>query len=452
MTIFRAYDIRGRVPEQLDAALARRIGGAVARHLGAPALVVGRDARSHSPELARALQQGITEAGVDVLDLGLISTPMLYYAVEKSGARGGVMLTASHNPAEYNGFKLCREHAIPISAESGLREIEALALQGDAPPAATPGRVRTTRAPLEGYLAHLQSVGGACPELRVAIDCGNGMAAVALEPLLETLPLQVERLYFEPDGRFPNHPADPLAPENQRDLRAALLASNADFGVAFDGDADRAVFLDERGELVPSDLMTGLLARAQLEREPGGVVLHDLRSSWAVAEAIEEAGGVARRCRVGHSFIKDAMREQRAIFGGELSGHFYFRFSPTLVADDGLAAFVALLDLMAKSGQSLSALAAPLRRYHPSGELNRKLESHAQARRLLEALAVEHAGAAEVCRMDGLLVRYADWWFNLRPSNTEPLLRLNLEARTPERMRLERDRLLARMEQVADGR
>jgi phosphomannomutase len=443
MSIFKAYDIRGIVPDQLDASLARRIGRATARHLGVDRIVVGRDARPHSPELMAGLQRGLTEEGVSVVDIGLVATPILYFAVEKLGAGGGIMLTASHNPAEYNGFKLCGAHAVPIGEASGLKEIEALAAKlGEASGAANPGRVEAVDV-IADYLGHARSVGGRCPDLHVAMDCGNGMAGVALEPLLEDLPLRVERLYFEPDGTFPNHPADPLEPENLRDVIACVRRTGADFGVAFDGDGDRAIFVDERGEVVPCDLMTGILARSQLRKAPGGTVLYDLRSSWATAEEIEAAGGVARMCRVGHSFVKADMRAQDAVFAGELSGHFYFRFSPDLVADDGTAAFLALLDVLAEEGRPLSEVVAPLRRYHTSGELSRRVPD---PRAVIDEVAGEHGNAPEVSRMDGLLVRYEDWWFNLRPSNTEPLLRLNVEARTEERMVAERDRLIARME------
>jgi phosphomannomutase len=294
---------------------------------------------------------------------------------------------------------------------------------------------------VDGYVRHVLSVGASeIPPLRVAIDCGNGMASVGLEPLLARLPLRVERLYFEPDGRFPNHPADPLERQNLRDVCAAVRRVGADFGVAFDGDADRAIFVDERAEPVSSDLMTGLLARSQLRRAPGARVLFDLRSSWATQEAIRDAGGVPEMCRVGHSFVKAHMRQSGAVFAGELSGHFYFRFGPELVADDGIAAFVALLDLLARERKPLSTLVAPLRRYAASGEINRHV---ADPRAVIERIAGEHAGARELSRLDGLLVRYDDWWFNLRASNTEPLLRLNLEARDPERMARERDALLA---------
>jgi phosphomannomutase len=302
--------------------------------------------------------------------------------------------------------------------------------------------VRRTADVMDGYVAHALAVGDNRPTLHVAIDAGNGMAGVALEPLLEQLPLRAEKLYFEPDCTFPNHPADPLHVENLADVRRKVRETGADFGVAFDGDADRAIFVDERGEPVPSDLVTGLLARSQLRRAPGGLVLYDLRSSWATAEEIRAAGGVAEMCRVGHSFVKAAMREKSAVFAGELSGHFYFRFSPDLVADDGIAAFVAMLDVLGREVKPLSALIAPLRRYFASGEVSRRVRD---PQAILAALAREHAGAREVSHMDGLLVRYDDWWFNMRPSNTEPLLRLNVEAKSEAKMQAERDRLLARM-------
>ncbi len=445
MSIFKAYDIRGTVPDQLDATTAHRVGRASTRFLGARRLVVGRDARAHSPELVEALIRGITEEGASVLDLGLAATPTLYYAVDHLAADGGIMVTASHNPAEYNGFKICRENAIPVGGESGLREIEVLsATVAREPVADTPGE-RTPTDVVAGYVEHALAIGGRCPEVRAAIDCGNGMAAVALEPMLERLPLEVERLYFEPDGTFPNHPADPLKTENLRDVCEAVKRTGAAFGVAFDGDADRAVFIDETGAPVPSDLMTAVLARSQLRRTPGGTVLYDLRSSWATAEEIEAAGGIARMCRVGHSFVKADMRRENAIFAGELSGHFYFRFSPTLVADDGLAAFVALVDVLAEEGKPLSELIAPLRRYFASGEISREVGSRERMTAIMDEIAADHMGADEVSWMDGLLVRYADWWFNLRPSNTEPLLRLNLEARDEGRMAEERDCLIARM-------
>jgi phosphomannomutase len=456
VSIFKAYDIRGVVPDQLRPEDAYRIGRATARFLAVSELVIGRDARSSSPALAEALVRGVTREGVEVLEIGLVATPMLYFAVDRLGAGGGIMLTASHNPAEYNGFKICRADAVPIGESSGLKEIEAhyarLASDaGDAAPerdaGSSPQRVRRVDV-VSDYVDHALAVGESRPSLRVAIDCGNGMASVGLSPLLDRLDLEVERLYFDVDCSFPNHPADPLKVENLADVREAVRRTGADFGVGFDGDADRAIFVDECGEPVPCDLMTGLLARSQLRRNPGGRVLYDLRSSWATREEIEAAGGIAEMCRVGHSFVKASMRESGAIFAGELSGHFYFRFSPTLVADDGIAAFVALLDVLASEKRTLSELVAPLRRYATSGEVSRRVsDPHA----VIASVEEEHRGAPEISKMDGLLVRYPDWWFNLRPSNTEPLLRLNVEARTEEEMVRERDRLLARMEQASTG-
>jgi phosphomannomutase len=443
LAVFKAYDIRGTVPDQLDADLAYAIGRATARFVGADRLAVGRDARSHSPELCDALVRGITDESVGVVDLGLVATPMVYFGVADLGLGGGIMVTASHNPAQYNGFKICRENAIPVGEASGLKQIQALSLVcANDPPARSPGRVERMDV-RDGYASHVLSVGSRRPKLRVAIDCGNGMASVGLDPVLERLDIEVERLYFEPDGTFPNHEADPLKVENLKDVGEAVRRVGADFGVAFDGDADRAVFVDEKGRPIASDLTTALMARHQLERSPGGLVLYDLRSSRAVAEEIERAGGVADMCRVGHSFVKAQMRESGAIFAGELSGHTYFRFPNDLIADDGIAAFVAMLDVIAAEGGPLSRIVEPLRRYHASGEINRRVRDTDE---VLAAIEQEHRDAPEISKLDGLLVRYPDWWFNLRPSNTEPVLRLNLEADSESKMQTERDRLLARVE------
>ena len=447
MSIFKAYDVRGVFPDELCADHAYGIGRAVARWLGCRELAIGRDARPSSPELEEALVRGVGDEGVGVVALGLVSTPMLYFAVEQLGVAGGIMITASHNPARYNGFKVCREHAIPVGGPSGLTQIEQLAAQAATWPR-RPAGSRRDAALCAAYVRHVRSVGGRCPRLRVAIDCGNGMAAVGLEPLLAELPLEVERLYFEPDGTFPNHEADPLKRENLEDLVAAVKRSGADLGVAFDGDADRAMFVDEAGAPISADLVTALLAASQLRRHGGGRILYDLRSSRATSEAIAEAGGVPEMCRVGHAFIKARMRESGALFAGELSGHFYFRFSPTLVHDDGVAALVALLDVLAAEGKPLSELVRPLLRYAASGEINRRVRD---VPGLLAALERDHTGKAEISKLDGLLVRYADWWFNVRPSNTEPVVRLNVEAGSRAEMASKRDALLARIGEFETG-
>ena len=446
MALFKAYDIRGIVPDELDATKAYAIGRACAHFMGEGPIAVGRDARTHTPELADALVQGIRDEGLDVIDLGWAATPMLYFGVEKTGAAGGIMVTASHNPGEYNGFKICRAHAVPVGEASGLKEIEALVPERADAPKADPIGVCTKEDVTEAYAEHALAVGGSRPKVKVAIDCGNGMASVGLGPILERLGVEVEPLYFEPDGTFPNHEADPLKLENLEDLVSAVKASGADLGVAFDGDGDRAVFVDEKGRTVSADLATALIARHLLKRNPGARVLYDLRSSRVVHEEIEKAGGEAGMCRVGHSFVKAQMREENALFAGELSGHLYFRFSKHLVADDGTAALVAMLDVLGAAGKPLSELIDPLRRYAASGEINRRV---ADTQAVLQASEAEHADAPFVSRLDGLLVRYPTWWFNLRASNTEPVLRLNLEADTEAEMIERRDELLARIESFA---
>jgi phosphomannomutase len=441
MTLFKAYDIRGIVPSELGPADARRIGRATSEFFGGASVAVGRDARTHSPALKDALVTGLLEGGSDVVDIGLVGTPMLYFAVDRLGLGGGVMVTASHNPAEYNGFKICGRNAVPVGEASGLRDIERLAA-GEGARADRAGSLREAEVTPD-YVEHLLRTFPARPELHVALDCGNGMAGVGLEGVLAQLPLRTERLYFEPDGRFPNHPADPLHVENLADVRREVLRTKAQFGAAFDGDGDRAIFVDENAEPVPADLVTALLARSILRDKPGAKVLYDLRSSRVVAEEIRAAGGVPEMCRVGHSFVKAQMRETGAVFAGELSGHFYFRFSDTLVADDGSAAFLALCDVLARAGRPLSELVAPLRRYAVSGEISRRV---ADPKALIAAIEAEHAGKAKISHLDGLLVEYPDWWLNVRPSNTEPVLRLNLEAKDPAVMERERDRLVGRMD------
>ena len=449
MALFKAYDIRGIVPDELDAAKAYAIGRATAHFAADGPIAVGRDARVHSPSLATALIDGICDEGVCVIDLGLVSTPMLYFGVASLDAAAGVMVTASHNPGEYNGFKICLRDAVPVGEASGLREIEALVDPRSGASKADPRGTVTMHDLVVGYAEHALAVGRGCPALKVVIDCGNGMASVGLEPILEKLPIEVVRLYFEPDGSFPNHEADPLKVENLADVCEAVRREGADFGVAFDGDGDRAVFVDGFGKPISSDLTTALIARHLLRRSPGGLVLYDLRSSRVVAEEIERCGGIARMSRVGHSFVKAQMREEGAIFAGELSGHLYFRFSDKLVADDGTAALIAILDVLDTEGRPLAELIDPLRCYSASGEINSRV---ADVDFVLDEIAGEHSSAPEVSRLDGLLVRYPTWWFNLRPSNTEPVLRLNLEADTAVEMERLRDQMLGRIASLSSGR
>ncbi len=446
--IFKAYDIRGLYPEQVDGSAALAIGRALARHLGGGPVVVGRDMRESGVELQRELVAGLRGEGLDVLDIGRVATPVVYFATSELGAAGGVMITASHNPGRYNGFKLCRENAIPIGIETGLSEIRDAALAPQQPAGEPRGSLRAVPV-LDDYDRSLLE---AFPEasrarLRVAIDAGNGIAGEVIAGLIDGLSLDVTRLYFEPDGTFPNHEADPLKPENLEDLRRAVRREGADLGVAFDGDGDRAVFVDERGEPLPADLTTALFTRVLFDgrwlgAEPGAPVVYDLRSSHVVPEEVAAVGGVPSRSRVGHAFMKQSMRELGACFGGELSGHYYFRFPSGYVADDGTAAMLLMLSVLGQSGRPLSELWQPLRRYAQSGEVNRPLDD---VPGILERVRAAHVeGKAD--DLDGLTVEYPDWWFNLRPSNTEPLLRLNVEAPTEREMIAHRDALLRLIE------
>ncbi|HET9311089.1 MAG TPA: phosphomannomutase/phosphoglucomutase [Actinomycetota bacterium] len=423
--IFKAYDVRGVVPDDLDAALARDIGAAFAHWSGASTIVVGRDCRSSSPELARAISEGATSQGVDVVDLGLASTDLLYFASGRLDVPG-IMLTASHNPKQYNGLKFCLAGAKPVGEETGLRDIRSLVETG-VEPQAEPGRVEH-REMLDEYVEHVLSFVDveAMRPLSVVADTANGMGGLVVPAVMSRLPVTLHHLFPELDGTFPNHPADPIDPENQQDLKAAVLEHGADVGLAFDGDADRVFLVDERARDVSGSLLTALVAIAMLEREPGAKVVHNLICSWTVPEVIREHGGEPVRTRVGHSFIKQVMAETGAIFGGEHSGHYYFR--DNYGADSGLIAAVVAMGELSKSGHALSELLAPLRRYFASGEINSVVDDQ-QAR--IEIVAGHFADGRQD-RLDGLTVEFDDWWCNVRPSNTEPLLRLNAEARTPE--------------------
>ncbi len=424
--IFKAYDVRGVVPDELDASIARRIGAAFAVWTNLPAILLGRDSRISSPELAAAITEGATSVGVNVVDLGLASTDLVYFA---SGSLDlpAVMLTASHNPKNYNGLKFCMPGARPVGEDSGLREIRAIVERGDVPPAATKGSVsqRDLLAPYTEHVLSFVDVAAMRP-MTVAVDTANGMGGLVVPAVMARLPVTLHHLYAELDGTFPNHPADPLDPENQKDLKAAVLEHHADVGLAFDGDADRVFLVDEKAEDVSGSLLTALVARAMLRQEPGAKIVHNLICSWIVPESIRAEGGVPIRTRVGHSFIKQVMAETGAIFGGEHSGHYYFRNNYR--ADSGLIAAVVAMGELSSAGEPLSDVLAPFRKYFDSGEINSRVDDPKAKVEQIAAALVD--GRQD--RLDGLTVEYPDWWFNVRPSNTEPLLRLNVEATMAE--------------------
>jgi phosphomannomutase len=438
--VFKAYDVRGVYPDQLDEELAERVGRAFVALTGAGALAIGQDMRPSSKPMADALATGAMAQGADVVRVGLCSTDMLYYV---SGALdvAGVMITASHNPARYNGLKLCLPGAVPVGEASGLADIKRMVAAGE-PAAATSGRrgsERETPDLLERYAAHVRGFVHAqrLGRLKVVADAGNGMAGHVVPAVFKGLPFELVSMYFELDGSFPNHPADPLNSDNLRELQARVVAEGADVGLAFDGDADRVFLVDERGAIVQSSLVGALVARLMCEREPGATILYNLISSRMVPETVLAAGGTPVRTRVGHSFIKQIMAETRAVFGCEHSGHYYFR--DNYRADSGLIAALVTLEALSRAGRPLSEVLAPYRRYHASGEINRRVDG--DPGQVIRAVAEGYPPEATDF-LDGLTVESGDWWFNLRPSNTEPLLRLNVEAATEAEMARVRDEVL----------
>jgi phosphomannomutase len=437
--IFKAYDIRGVVPDELDEQIAESVGAAFVRLTGAPSVVTVHDMRTSSQPLAGAFARGAVSQGADVIEGGLGSTDMLYYA---SGSLGmpGAMITASHNPARYNGIKLCREGARPVGAETGLTELRDAAAQGLPPYHGTPG-VIVQRDLLSGYAAHLKKLVdlSAIRPLKVAVDAGNGMAGHTAPKVFEGLPLTVVPLYFELDGTFPNHEANPIEPANLRDLQRAVIDAGADIGLAFDGDADRCFVVDERGHIVSPSVLTALIAVRELAREPGAAVIHNLITSRAVPEIITEHGGTPVRTRVGHSFIKARMAETGAVFGGEHSGHFYFR--DFWYADSGMLAALHVLAALGEQQAPLSEILAGYGRYVATGELNSEVQDQAAATERVRAEFASQPGIT-ADGLDGLTITGDGWWFNLRPSNTEPLLRLNLEAADEDTMLRLRDEVL----------
>ena len=452
--IFKAYDIRGTYPEQLDEDAARRIGEAFAHFTEAERVAVGQDMRPSSPALAGAFIEGVNGAGAAVQDLGRVSTDALYFASGRLDVPA-CMFTASHNPARYNGLKLCKSQAVPVGSDSGLTDIRARAEEGSAGAASASGRggeagrERRGAGPggreierveiLEDYATHCRSFVDVdvLRPLRVAIDAGNGMAGATVPEVFDGLPFQVVPLYFELDGTFPNHPANPIEEANLADLRKAVLDSDCDLGIAFDGDADRMFLVDEQAAIVSGSLTTALVAERVLKKSPGEGIIYNLICSWTVPEVIKENGGKPIRTRVGHSFIKDVMAKTGAVFGGEHSGHYYFR--DNFRADSGMIAALMVLESLSLDDRPLSQRLQPFQRYVASGEVNSEVPDQEV---MLDKLTAAYEDGAQD-RSDGLTVEFQDWWFNCRPSNTEPLLRLNLEARSRELMEAKRDEVLS---------
>jgi phosphomannomutase len=442
-SIFKAYDIRGIYPGEIDEETVRAIGAGFAAYLGARRIAVGRDMRLSSPALAAAFIDGVTAQGTDVVDYGMIPTDMLYFAVARDGHDGGVEITASHNPKQYNGLKMVRKEALPLSGDAGIGDIRDMIAGKRLPPAAARRGQVTQADALDRYVEHVMSFiePSLVKPFNVVLDAGSGMGGLVAPKLFERLPCRTTRLCFEIDGRFPNHEANPLIEENRQDIVEAVIAQKADIGIAWDGDADRCFFIDGTGEFVSGDFVTALLAEAFLLRHPGASVVYDLRASHAVRDTVARYGGTALMNRVGHAFIKQRMRDSQAIFGGEVTGHYYFR--DNFYADNGFIPALLMLELMSKKGKSLQQLLEPLRReYFISGEINTKLAGMDAVPATLERIAARYGDGGQAT-LDGLSVEYDDWHFNVRPSNTEPLLRLNLEAKTPEMMSARRDEVLA---------
>ena len=425
--IFKAYDVRGTVPDQFDAGAAAAIGWAFARFSGAPRLVVGRDMRESGRELVPAFAAGAAEAGAGIVDIGLVSTDLLYFASGRLDVPGA-MFTASHNPASYNGIKLCLAGARPVGQDTGLAEVKALAAEAlgrDRPAPAPAERIEEVDL-IDEFAAHVRSFvdTAVLRPLRVVADTANGMGGLVVPRVFAGLPFDLEVLFPELDGSFPNHPADPIQPENLEALRQRVTTTGADVGLAFDGDADRVFLVDEKGEPLSGSLTTSMVAASMLDKHPGSTVVYNLICSKAVPEVIAERGGHGVRTRVGHSFIKAVMAETGAVFGGEHSGHYYFR--DNYRADSGLIAAIVVLEMLSRSECPLSDMRRPFERYAASGEINRRV---ADAGAVVAAVERHYGSAgASLDHTDGLTVDVGGWWFNLRPSNTEPLLRLNLEA------------------------
>ena len=440
--IFKAYDVRGLYPAEIDEEVVRQIGRGFAAYLQPRTIGVSRDMRVSSPSLAAAFIEGARGQGVDVIDYGMLGTDQLYFASVEDKLDGGVQITASHNPGGYNGIKMVREGAQPLSGDAGIGDIRDMIANDRLPaPAARPGSLRT-RDILPPYVDKVMSFIdlSIIKPFNVVLDAGSGMAGLVAPPLFERLPCRTTKLCFEIDGTFPNHEANPLIEENRRDITAEVIRQHADIGIAWDGDADRCFFIDGSGEFISGDFVTALLAEAFLLKHPGATIIYDLRASHAVRDTVARYGGRALMNRVGHAFIKQRMRQEDGIFAGEVTGHYYFR--DFYYADNGFIPALLILELMSKKNQSLRELLQPFReRYFISGEINTKLASMNEVPKKLAAIEARYKDA-EIARLDGVSVDYPDWHFNVRASNTEPLLRLNLEAATPALMEKRRDEVL----------
>ena len=440
--VFKAYDVRGLYPEEITEDLFRQLGRSFVAFLGPGRYAVTRDMRLSSPSLASAFIEGAVAQGGHIVDYGLAGTDMMYFAVAADGLDGGAQITASHNPKQYNGCKLVRRDAFPLSGESGIKEMKEMLLAGKVPPPeGTPGTIDRGEM-LARYVGHVMTFidESVIKPFNVVLDGGSGVAGLIAPPMFDRLPCKTTRLCFEVDGTFPNHEANPLIEENRRDITERVLAEKADIGIAWDGDADRCFFIDGSGEFIAGDFVTALLAESFLMKHPGETIIYDVRASYAVKDVVARYGGRALMNRVGHAFIKRRMREEDAVFGGEVTGHYYFR--DNFYADNGFIPALLILELMSQKGKSLRDLLQPLReKYFISGEINTKLKSIDEAAGKIEVLAREYSHG-NVYRLDGISAEFDDWHFNVRASNTEPLLRLNLEGLTPEIMEKRRDEVL----------
>ena len=440
--IFKAYDVRAVYPTQINGEVARRVGRAFIDYLGgAPKrIAVGRDVRLSSPEIAGSFIEGARSEGAEITDIGVVGTDMMYFHVASQDLDGGAIITASHNPKEYNGIKMVRRGALALSGDAGIKEIKEAIMAGRFADKGTRQGKVISRTISDEYADHcLKFIDiGKVPRIKAVLDTGNGMGAIGATALFKRLPLELVKMYFDLDGTFPNHPPDPLEEANRREIMERVITEKAQIGMAWDGDADRCFFVDDTGEFVPGDFVTALLGESFVRKFPGSKVVYDVRASRAVRDRVEAAGGIALMNRVGHAFIKKRMRDDDAVFGGEVSGHFYFR--DNWYADNGMIPALLVLELLGTEGRKLSELLAPLRsRYFITGEINSKVADVAGALRRIE----ERYRDAEITKMDGVSVDYADWHFNVRPSNTEPLLRLNLEAYSQADMVRRRNEVLA---------